>query len=261
MVELFEGHPEFPRTEKVRIDMLKRFGLYSTESNGHLSEYVAWYRKRPGEIEKWIDTSCWINGETGGYLRVCTEGRNWFETDFHELDEGRAQPPPQAPRRGAQPAYILEGLETGRVYRGHFNVVNRSCITNLAPDAIVEGAPGYIDRNGMNIPAVEGELAWGAAAVCAPIPVNVQRLAVARPRRPAMHTLLRPGPAAGSAHRGGVQSARGVADVRRDAGGPGAVASCSTPRPRPRPRSASPQPRRTAAGSLTKEGITRARCA
>ena len=54
--------------------MLRRFGYYSTESNGHLSEYVPWYRKRPEEINDWIDIGSWINGETGGYLRVCTEG-------------------------------------------------------------------------------------------------------------------------------------------------------------------------------------------
>lgn len=35
----FEAHPKFSQEEKVRIDMLKRFGYYSTESNGHLSEY------------------------------------------------------------------------------------------------------------------------------------------------------------------------------------------------------------------------------
>ena len=80
--ELFERHPEYRHTEKVRIDVLKRFGFYTTESNGHLSEYLPWYRKRPDEILQWIDLSSWINGETGGYLRVCTEGRNWFETDF-----------------------------------------------------------------------------------------------------------------------------------------------------------------------------------
>jgi alpha-galactosidase len=63
----------------------KRFGYYSTESNGHLSEYLPWYRKRTEEINQWIDLSSWINGETGGYLRVCTEGRNWFETEFPQL--------------------------------------------------------------------------------------------------------------------------------------------------------------------------------
>src|SRR5438093_1231044 len=82
MPELFMQHPYFVGTEKVRIDVLNRFGYYSTESNGHLSEYLPWYRKRIDEIAKWIDLSSWINGETGGYLRVCIEGRNWFETDF-----------------------------------------------------------------------------------------------------------------------------------------------------------------------------------
>ena len=54
LLEGFERHPRFSETEKVRIDMLRRFGYYSTESNGHLSEYVPWYRKRPREIRRWI---------------------------------------------------------------------------------------------------------------------------------------------------------------------------------------------------------------
>ena len=53
----FGNHPVYSKQEKVRLDILKRFGYYSTESNGHLSEYVSWYRKRPEEIEQWIDTS------------------------------------------------------------------------------------------------------------------------------------------------------------------------------------------------------------
>lgn len=63
LLEAFEQHPEFSRTEKVRIDMLRRFGYYSTESNGHLSEYVPWYRKRSQEISEWIDLDSWINGD------------------------------------------------------------------------------------------------------------------------------------------------------------------------------------------------------
>ena len=82
LLEAFEKHPEYSRTEKVRIDMLRRFGYYSTESNGHLSEYVPWYRKRPEEINDWIDMGSWINGETGGYLRVCTEGATGLKRIF-----------------------------------------------------------------------------------------------------------------------------------------------------------------------------------
>ncbi|MBP3950940.1 alpha-glucosidase/alpha-galactosidase [Bacillus suaedae] len=175
VLEAFENHPEFPKTEKVRIDMLKRFGYYSTESNGHLSEYVPWYRKRSEEIKDWIDLGTWINGETGGYLRVCKEGRNWFKTDFPNWLKEPAFEYKQGERGEEHGSYIIEALETGRVYRGHFNVVNNGVLTNLPADAVIE-APGYVDRNGINIPHI-GDLPLGCAAVCN-VSISVQRLAV-----------------------------------------------------------------------------------
>ena len=175
LLAALEAHPEFSQTEKVRIDMMKRFGYFSTESNGHLSEYVAWYRKRPDEIRKWIDLGVWINGETGGYLRVCTEGRNWFETDFPNwLKE---PPKTYAPEKRSQEhgSWIIESIETGRVYRGHFNVVNNGVITNLPDDCIVE-VPGFVDTFGINTPVL-GDLPLGCAACCQSN-ITVQRLAV-----------------------------------------------------------------------------------
>ncbi|MBU7004493.1 MAG: alpha-glucosidase/alpha-galactosidase, partial [Theionarchaea archaeon] len=137
LLEGFERHPEYSRTEKVRIDMLRRFGFYLTESNGHVSEYVPWYRKRPRETRRWIDLSRWIHGETGGYLRVCTESRNWFETDYPRWLE--ADPPVSSPenRSSEHGSYIIESLETGRIYRGYFNVVNGGIIANLHADCVV----------------------------------------------------------------------------------------------------------------------------
>ena len=164
LLEGFERHPRFSQTEKVRIDMLRRFGYYSTESNGHLSEYVPWYRKRLREIRRWISLDTWINGETGGYLRVCTEGRNWFETDFPNWI--KADPPVFSydTRSDEHGSWIIEALETGRVYRGHFNVRNDGVVPNLPDEAIVE-VPGYVDKNGINIPQLEA-LPRGCAAVC-----------------------------------------------------------------------------------------------
>ena len=175
LLEGFLKHERFSKEEKVRIDMLKRFGYYSTESNGHLSEYLAWYRKRPEEIMQWIDLGCWINGETGGYLRICTESRNWFETDFPNWLKEPAKKYDGSQRGKEHGSYIVESLETGRVYRGHFNVVNNGCITNLAEDAIVE-VPCYVDGNGINIPKV-GDLPLGCAAICSQS-IWVQKLAV-----------------------------------------------------------------------------------
>ena len=175
LLEAFERHPIYRKQEKVRIDVLRRFGYYSTESNGHLSEYLPWYRKRLKDIRKWIDLSTWILGETGGYLRICTEGQNWFKTDFPNWL--KAEDPPITPeiRSHEHGSYIIEALETGRCYRGHFNVRNNGCISNLPDDCIVE-VPGYIDHNGVNIPRV-GELPLACAATLS-ASVNVQRMSV-----------------------------------------------------------------------------------
>ncbi len=175
LVTAFERHPVFSDQEKVRIDILKRFGFYSTESNGHLSEYLPWYRKRPDEIVNWISTSDWIHGETGGYLRYCIENRNWFETDFPKFLEAAGKPLSNYTRTDEHASHIIEALETERTYRGHFNVKNNGVIKNLPEDCIVE-SPGFVDRFGINM--VEGiELPLACAATCINS-INVQRMSV-----------------------------------------------------------------------------------
>lgn len=174
LLEGFLKHPDYRETEKIRIDMIKRFGYYSTESNGHLSEYLPWYRKRPNEIKEWIHLGeSWIHGETGGYLRYTKESREKFLSDNISSQEKNVIS--KENRSHEHASYIIEALETGRVYRGHFNVQNNHCISNLPNDCIVE-VPGYVDKNGINIPRL-GDLPIGCAAVCN-VSVNVQRLAV-----------------------------------------------------------------------------------
>ena len=166
---------DFACDENIRLDVMKNFGYYSTESNGHLSEYLMWYRKRPEDMEKWINYSKWIQGETAGYLRVCKESRNWFETDFPNwLKEPARQFTPEN-RSLEHGSYIIESLETGRTYRGHFNVMNNGTITNLPDECVVE-VPCYVDFNGISVPKV-GDLPLGCAAICSQS-VWVQKLAV-----------------------------------------------------------------------------------
>jgi alpha-galactosidase len=175
LVAAFEAHPVFSQQEKVRIDVLKRFGVYSTESNGHLSEYLPWYRKRPGEILRWIDMSDWIHGETGGYLRFSTEQRNWFETEFPSFLAEADTPIDPTKRSTEHASHIIEAIETGRIYRGHFNQKNRGVITNLPEDAIVE-SPGFVDRFGINMAA--GITLPDACAATCMASINVQRMSV-----------------------------------------------------------------------------------
>jgi alpha-galactosidase len=175
LLEGFKNHPRFSKEEKIRIDILERLGYYSTESNGHLSEYLPWYRKRPDEIDRWIDYSSWINGEPGGYLRVCREARAKFEEEAREYQTMKPLEYTAENRSTEHGSHIIEGLETGRIYRGHFNVINGGSITNLPPDCVVE-VPGYADGNGISIPIV-GDLPAPCAAICN-ASIAVQRLSV-----------------------------------------------------------------------------------
>ena len=175
MLSLFESHPDYVKTEKVRIDVLRRFGFYSTESNGHLSEYLPWYRKHTDQICRWIDLSDWIHGETGGYLRICTEERDWFKADFPNWMSQPAWDLKTYTRSEEHAGWIIEALETGRVYRGHFNTPNRGYIPNLPEGCIVE-IPGYVDKTGIHFPVV-GDLPLACAATCA-ASVRVQQMGV-----------------------------------------------------------------------------------
>jgi len=79
-----------------------------------------------------------------------------------------AEPPGFGPgnRSEEHGSYIIEALETGRPYRGHFNIVNQGHITNL-PDGCVIEIPVYVDRTGINMPVV-GDLPLACAAPALP---------------------------------------------------------------------------------------------
>lgn len=175
LLAAMENHPVYRETEKVRIDMLRRFGYWSTESNGHCSEYVAWYRKRRDRIDDWIDRRDWIHGETGGYLKYCKKTRATFARDCKRWMKEPAPKLTAAIRSREHGSYIVEAMETGRTYRGHFNLLNRGCITNLPPDCVIE-APGYVDRTGLHMPIV-GDLPLACAATC-DASIQVQRMSV-----------------------------------------------------------------------------------
>lgn len=165
----------FGANEPVRLDILERFGYYSTESNGHLSEYLPWYRKRPEEIEQWIDRSTWIGGETGGYLRVCRESQDDYNKNYPKWLSGELDQIPLGQRSHEHGSHIIEALETGRRYWGCMNVENTGLITNL-PDGCTVELPCIVDSNGIQ-PTFIGDLPIQCAAICR-ASVSVQEMAV-----------------------------------------------------------------------------------
>jgi len=166
---------EFVGHEQVRLDVLERFGYYSTESNGHLSEYLPWYRKRGEEMKQWFDPSSWAGGETGGYLRVCRESQDDYKKNYPKWLSGELDQIALGSRSHEHGSHIIEALETGRRYWGCMNVENTGLITNL-PDGCTVELPCIVDSSGIQ-PTFVGDLPMQCAAVCR-ASVSVQEMTV-----------------------------------------------------------------------------------
>ena len=60
--------------EKVRGEVMRHFGYFMTESTGHLSEYLPYFRKNTKALELYCDEPG-FGGETGAYYNYCAHDR------------------------------------------------------------------------------------------------------------------------------------------------------------------------------------------
>jgi len=175
VLEAFKNDPDMMKGEPLRIDVMERFGYYSTESNGHLSEYLPWYRKTADYHERYDNKDSWAGGETGGYLRICRESQEEYKENYPKWLSGELDQIPLGDRSHEHGSHIIEGLETGRRYWGCFNVANTGLITNLPNGCTVE-LPCIVDSNGIQ-PTFIGDLPMACAATCR-ASISVQEMAV-----------------------------------------------------------------------------------
>ncbi|MDF2627800.1 MAG: alpha-glucosidase/alpha-galactosidase [Symbiobacteriaceae bacterium] len=175
MLERYEQDALANKWDRVRIDVMRRFGYYSTESNGHLSEYLPWYRKRPNERHKWFCYEDWPGGITAGCLDWMRRQKDEFKHMYPKWMAGEGEAIPLGDRSWEHASYIIEALELGRPYRGHLNIGNHGVISNL-PDGCTVEVPCIVDRDGIR-PEWQGPL---PLQVVAPLraSVSVQELTV-----------------------------------------------------------------------------------
>lgn len=167
--EKFE-QPEFYANEKVRGEVFRHFGYFMTESTGHLSEYVPWFRKNGKALALYCDEPS-FGGESGAYYTWC----NYVANKYREQDILAGEPIDLPPRSVEYCAYIIEALETGRTFTFSGNLRNDGMIANLPNECCAE-AMVIADRNGLRR-SVVGEIPPQCAALNL-TNINVQRLAV-----------------------------------------------------------------------------------
>ena len=151
--------PEYYINEKVRGEVLRHFGYFMTESTGHLSEYVPWFRKNKKAMNLYCDQPA-FGGEAGAYYKWCRKVAEKFKkVNYLDYESRKLQK-----RSNEYCSYIIEAMETDKIFRFAGNVRNNSLITNLPPEACVE-VPLYADRVGLH-PTYVGNLPPQCAGLC-----------------------------------------------------------------------------------------------
>lgn len=162
--------PEFYVNEKVRGEMFRHFGYFMTESTGHLSEYLPYFRKSPEALDRYCDRPA-FGGESGALARWTRLISEQY-TDEEVLTEGGTDLPARSHEYGPR---IIEAMETNVPFHFQGNRINRGAISNLPADACIEG-PMIADAAGLHSVQV-GDLPDQCAALNL-TNINVQRLAV-----------------------------------------------------------------------------------
>ena len=156
--EVFEK-PQYYKNEKVRGEVFRHFGYFMTESTGHLSEYVPWFRKSRKALDLYCDEPG-FGGETGAYYNYCKAlAAKYAEHDPLEFESARIES-----RSVEYCSYIIEAVVSGRPFSFMGNVRNDGYITNL-PDGCCVEVPTFADGTGLH-PTRIGALPTQCAAAC-----------------------------------------------------------------------------------------------
>ncbi|MCI0513967.1 alpha-galactosidase [candidate division KSB1 bacterium] len=158
--EKYLTDPEFVKKEPVRFNTMLNFGYFVTESSGHFSEYVPYYRKR----EALIDQYCGARylGERSFYANEWPKWRQ--DQDARIQREMEGQEALELKRGHEYASLIIEAKEKNQPAVVYGSVLNRGLIENLPATGVVEVAC-MIDQNGIN-PCQFGSLPPQLAALC-----------------------------------------------------------------------------------------------
>lgn len=130
-----EKHPDM-----VRLEMMRHFGHYITESSEHNAEYTPYWIKsaHPEMIDE-------FNIPLDEYPRRCVNQIDQWKQRREEIVNNGQLTHTLTHEYGSS---ILQAMETDVPFRIHGNVLNHGFITNLPEEAVVE-IPCLVDRNGI----------------------------------------------------------------------------------------------------------------
>ncbi|MCF7875466.1 alpha-galactosidase [Candidatus Bipolaricaulota bacterium] len=134
--------------DPIRFEMAKEFGYFVTESSGHFSEYLPYFRKNQDLIDSYCGEG--YKGESGFYSKNWPEWRRTLDEFRRKWIKGEKVPKElkedtpglenfDPEKRSLEyGSYIIEAVETGEEVVVYGNFPNEGLIDNLPRDGIVE---------------------------------------------------------------------------------------------------------------------------
>jgi len=137
ILDKVKNDPEVANHEQVRNEMYLQLGYYPTESSGHNTEYLPWFRKRPDLIEKYCTHGTgWNPGIHAFILNEYLNAEATWESRFVEYIDKEEIDLQRGEEYAANIFNAMFGDGTPYVFNG--NMLNRGIITNMQPMACVE---------------------------------------------------------------------------------------------------------------------------
>jgi alpha-galactosidase len=103
--------PGYYANEKVRGEVMRHFGYFMTESSGHLSEYLPYFRKSERALRLYCDEPD-FGGESGAYYRYCA----MIDEKFQRLDPLSIESTRLGARSAEYCSHVIEAKETGTAW-------------------------------------------------------------------------------------------------------------------------------------------------
>ena len=160
--------------EHYRFEVMKATGYFMTESPGHLSEYLPYFRNRQDLME--LFNGPVMAGDTAGFFKYTKAMAEYDDQNMAAMASGEVPVPYRAGKKSEEYcADIMNAKLTGVPFRFAGNVLNKGFITNLPCNCCVE-VPVFADHAGLH-PTYVGDLPKVCAALCRSN-TSVQELAV-----------------------------------------------------------------------------------
>jgi alpha-galactosidase len=137
--------PEVWEQDPVRFELMFHLGRFPTESSGHVSEYLPYFRSRPETLARYARPG--YRGESGFYANNWPTWRAESDERLTRVLEGDEEYPME--RGGEYPSRIVEAMATGAPASVFVNVPNEGLVDNLDPGGVVE-VEAAVDAEGIH---------------------------------------------------------------------------------------------------------------